>query len=72
MALIVEQLKRKFMITRNGKEITLDDIPGLTPEEVKKHYIPMYPELTNATVEGPKVVGETSVYTLNAQIGHKG
>jgi PRTRC genetic system protein C len=73
MALQITSLPRTFEIEVEGKKITLDD-PGshLTPDEVLKHYMGVYPQLTNAHVDGPKVSGGKAGYTMNTKAGTKG
>ena len=73
MALQVITLDRKFTITKNGKEVDLSDPdPDMSPQEVIKFYSPEYPELTNATVSGPKVEGSKAVYYFKTSVGTKG
>lgn len=73
MALQVTNLQRKFVMEKDGRDIELKD-PGehLSPEEVHKHYMPLYPELTNATLEGPKVEGGRAVYRVDSEAGTHG
>lgn len=73
MALQVDTLKRKFTIKKNGKEIDLaDPNPEMSPQDVIKFYSSEYPELTNASVSGPKVEGTKAVYMFNTSVGTKG
>jgi PRTRC genetic system protein C len=73
MALQVTGLIRKFTFERGNKTITLDDPnPSMRPEEVLKHYSPMYGELTNASVKGPKVEGGSANYSFTTTVGTKG
>lgn len=73
MALAVTHLKRKFVIKEKGNDVELSDPnKNLSPEEVLKHYTPMYPILTNARVDGPKIEGSNAIYTLEASVGTKG
>jgi PRTRC genetic system protein C len=44
----------------------------MSPEEVMKFYASEYPELTNATLNGPKVVGDRAEYVAKATVGTKG
>lgn len=75
MALQVTGLNRSFTITKgkDKKEIVLKDPnPNMSPEEVIKFYSSEYPELTNATLSGPKVVGNTAQYSFKETVGTKG
>jgi len=73
MALTVTNLKRRFIIDRDGKEIELSDPnTNLGPDEILKHYMPMYPELTNARIEGPKVESGKAIYTFTTEVGTHG
>ena len=40
--------------------------------EVLQFYGNQYPELTTATMEGPKVEGNTAVYSVKTTVGTKG
>lgn len=64
----VEALIREF----RHSSLILQDIPGMTPEEVKTLYAAAYPELTNAVVEGPEISGNKMVYTFRKAVGAKG
>jgi PRTRC genetic system protein C len=73
MALQVDTLKRKFTIKKGGKDVDLaDPNPEMTPQDVIKFYSSEYPELTNSTVEGPKVEGGKAVYSFKTSVGTKG
>jgi PRTRC genetic system protein C len=75
MALQVTNLKRSFTIDKGkgGKNVDLSDPnPEMTPEEVMKFYSGNYPELTNAIVDGPKVVGDKANYTITTKAGKLG
>lgn len=65
----IEALKRTFAYN----VIQLAD-PGaaLTPAEVKDFYCAVYPDLTNAEIEGPKVDGNIHAYTFRRAVGTKG
>ena len=66
---MIEVLPRTF--TYNS--LTLDDPdPRMTPDEVKDFYAEVYPELTQAAIEGPEP-SETAVeYRFRRAIGTKG
>jgi PRTRC genetic system protein C len=65
----IEALKRTFAYNA----IALAD-PGaaLTPAQVKDFYCAVYPDLTNAEIEGPKVDGSSHAYTFRRAVGTKG
>lgn len=73
MALEVTNLERKFTFKKDGTLVTLPD-PNteFTVEEVLQFYSGQYPELTTATLEGPKVEGKTAVYGVKTTVGTKG
>jgi PRTRC genetic system protein C len=75
MSTILESkpLKRKFVFKKKGKEIELDDFnPNASPEEIIKFYSGQYPELTSATVDEPKYVGENVVFNISDSPGTLG
>jgi PRTRC genetic system protein C len=69
MALEVINLKRVFKF---GKETLSDPDPNFSLDEVQGWYSVKYPELTTATMTGPKTDGDTAVYELTTKIGTKG
>ena len=65
----VEVLPRRF----EYDSLTLDDIPGMDPEEIKEFYAAgIYPELTQAIIEGPTLKDGTVVYKFKKIAGQKG
>lgn len=73
MALEVTNLTREFKIKKDGKTIDLTDPnPELTVEEVMKFHASSHPELTNAIVEGPEVVGDKANYFFTTKAGKLG
>ena len=73
MALEVTNLKREFKFKKNGTDITLPDPnPDFTMNEVLQFYGNQYPELTTATMEGPKVDDGKAVYSVKTTVGTKG
>lgn len=73
MALEVTNLKREFKFSKSGTPVTLPDPnPEFSVEEVMQFYSNQYPELTTATMEGPKVEGKTAVYSAKTTVGTKG
>ncbi len=69
MALQVTSLTREFIL---GKKTLSDPNPALSPEEVMKHYSGSYPEMTNATISGPKIEAGKAVYSFKTTVGTKG
>jgi len=69
----VTKLKREFKFKKDGTNVTLPD-PNqeFTVEEVLQFYSGQYPELTTATLDGPKVDGKTAVYSVSTNVGTKG
>lgn len=73
MALQVTNLTRSFTLKKDKKDIELiDPNSDMTPEEVMKFHSGTYPELTNAVVEGPKVVGDKATYIISTKAGKLG
>ena len=62
-------------ITRTFKynALSLDD-PGsdLSPEQVKEFWSDVYPELTQAIIEGPDHIEDREEYTFRRAVGTKG
>lgn len=69
MSLTIEKAVRVFQ--HNGRALQ-DPDPKQTPEEVKEYYARIYPELTNAAIEGPTTKGATTVYEFRKAVGTKG
>jgi|TARA_Y100000034_G_C6672209_1_gene295155 PRTRC genetic system protein C len=64
-----EELKRIFI----HKETELDDPNiNLNVNDVLDFYSGQYPELTNASVEGPEIKEDKIVYKFQSNIGTKG
>lgn len=54
-------------------QLTLKDPdPALLPEEVKQFYASLYPELTQAAVEGPETKEDGQHFTFRKVAGTKG
>ncbi len=64
---------RVFKFKKN-KEITElnDPNPELSPEQVLTFYSSSHPELTTATIDGPKIENDKAVYEFTATVGTKG
>lgn len=73
MAIEVTTLTREFKFKKDGTNITLPDPnPEFTAQEVMNFYGGQYPELTTASLDGPKIEGRTAVYTVKTTVGTKG
>lgn len=73
MALQVTELPREFQFKKDGTTVKLPDPnPDFNVQEVLQFYSGQYPELTTATLEGPKVDNGKSVYSVQTTVGTKG
>lgn len=69
----VTGLEREFIIHIDGKETRLaDPDPSRTPEQVMTFYANQYPFLTTATVHGPEIKNDKSIYDFKTTLGTKG
>jgi PRTRC genetic system protein C len=68
MSIAIQEIKRVFRY--NG--ITLPDVPGLEPREVRDLYSAQYPELISAEVEAGDVRDGTQEFTFRKAVGTKG
>lgn len=68
-ALSIQTLARAFDF--NGMALA-DPGPAMTPDAVKEFYANLYPELTNAAIEGPEQKGDKLVYEFRRAVGTKG
>jgi PRTRC genetic system protein C len=64
-----EELPRVFVF--NGSTLG-DPDDDIDPDTVRRMYAGTYPELTNATISGPKIEGGRRVYTFTAAVRTKG
>lgn len=73
MALEIINLTRSFSFKKDGKTISLPD-PNkeFSVDEVMSFYSSQHPELTTATVDGPKVNGDKAGYEFKTTVGTKG
>lgn len=69
MALKVEHTTREFKY--NGQALQ-DPDPKLSTDAVKEFYANIYPDLTNAAIEGPERVGSKMVFEFRRGVGTKG
>ena len=68
-------LKRefKFKPAAGGNMVTLSDPnKDFTPAEVIQFFSVQYPELTTATIDGPKIEKDAAVYEFKTTVGTKG
>lgn len=49
-----------------------DPDPQKTPDEVRRHYTPMYADLVNASIKGPSLKDGKQIYTFTTNVGVKG
>ena len=68
MSIDIQEIKRVFRY--NG--ITLPDVPGLDPREVRDLYGAQYPELISAEIEAGEVRDGTQEFTFRKAVGTKG
>lgn len=64
-----ETLTREFRY--NGAKLT-DPSPAFSLQQVRDFYGNTYPEIVNAEIEGPEVVGNKNVFTFRRAVGTKG
>lgn len=73
MALETLNLDREFRFDKNGTTVRLSDPnPDFSTNEVLQFYSGQYPELTTATLDGPKTDGNKAVYSVKTTVGTKG
>lgn len=65
----VDSLEREFVY--NGVKLP-DPNADLSVEEVRDMYVPTYPELATAAVEGPSPVNGRMQYKFTRSVGVKG
>lgn len=66
-------LKREFIHEKGQQKISLaDPNPDMTPDQVLAFYSGTYPELNNATVNGPVYKGDKQLFTFKTTVGTKG
>lgn len=75
MAFEVKSATRKFIIEKDGKNKNIelkDPHIDMSLQEVMNHYARQYPELANATIDGPTMDGDQAVYKFTTVLGDKG
>ena len=71
--LLATELKRVFILKKNGQEIPLSDIdPNWSVESVMNFYANTYPILTTAKVSAPIIKDDTVEYVFESVMGTKG
>jgi PRTRC genetic system protein C len=69
MAVKTKVLARSFLF--NGVPLA-DPAPDASVADVQRMLSVGYPELTNATVDGPNMESGVAVYTFTTKVGSKG
>jgi PRTRC genetic system protein C len=69
MSLETTTLKRVF---NYGKIKLTDPSPSMEPKDVMQFYSGQYPELTNASLEGPTIKDDEIVFEFGKTVGVKG
>ncbi len=69
MSLETTELKRVF---KYGKLKLSDPDPMMEPKDVMQFYSGQYPELTNASLEGPSIENDEIVFEFGKTVGVKG
>jgi PRTRC genetic system protein C len=75
MALQVETPKREFIVKKKSKKDNIslpDPHPDMTISEVINFYKGTYPEISTASVDGPKMEEGKAVYSFSTVLGDKG
>jgi PRTRC genetic system protein C len=65
----IQQLEREF--SYNGVRLA-DPAPAMTLQQVRDFYANIYPEIVSADIEGPKQIGNKTIYTFRRAVGTKG
>jgi PRTRC genetic system protein C len=69
MSLEAKTLKRVF---KYGKLTLSDPDPIMEPKDVMQFYSGQYPELTNASLEGPSIENDEIMFEFGKTVGVKG
>lgn len=65
----LKQAQRRFIYD----QMVLEDInPAMSVEQIRDHYAEVYPELTQAEIDGPKNEDGKMVYEFEKAVGTKG
>ena len=68
MAIDISEVKRSYRY--NG--ISLPDVPGLSPRDVRDLYSAQYPELVSAEIEAGEICNGNQEFTFKRAVGTKG
>lgn len=68
MTIEVKPITRRFLY--NG--VTLPDVPGMSPQEIRDLYSAQYPELVSAEIEMGAITDGMQEITLRRAVGTKG
>jgi len=66
------QVTIKDRVFKYNGEVLTDPDKHMTPFEVAKFYSARFPELINATIEGPAIVDDKVEYSFSKIAGTKG
>ncbi len=72
MNTITAQVQRLFILTINDTKIELNDIPHLSPSEMKDFYSTQYPQLLNASISNKGYVNQKLCFEFETIAGTKG
>ena len=73
MALEIKGMTRSFRFKKGTGYITLQEHdPNISPDMIMSYYSNLYPKLTTATVHGPVIREDMTVYEFKTTIGTKG
>ena len=73
MALDIKGIKRVFKLKKGNSTLVLEDPDSrMSLTEVTDFYSMNYPELTTATVHGPVIRDDRTMYEFKTTIGTKG
>ena len=68
MAIEVKEIVRRYRY--NG--VTLPDVAGMSPKEIRSLYSAQYPELVSAEIETGEIVDGVQEITFKRAVGTKG
>ena len=68
MAIEVKETEKRYRY--NG--ISLPNVPGMSPKEMRDLYSTQYPELVSAEIEMGEVIGGVQEITFKRAVGTKG
>lgn len=68
MAIDVKPIERRFRY--HG--VTLPDVAGMSPTDIRDLYSAQYPELVSADIEGGEIVEGVQEFTFRRAVGTKG